>query len=139
MEIVFESTEDFNRSLARFSGPEQSIITDEVEGWVPLLLTEKGFRERRLHQFCQFNLRNNYGSSLYSFIVNYYLRVILTIDEDPLCDRLLVTLFDVVESREAAVAYKRVGDSIYRTLIETSLSPKSSGRVDYDITGSPIG
>lgn len=117
MNIVFESTDEFNRDIAKFSPPEQSIILQEVEHWLPLLLTNKEIRARRLHQFYRFNLKENYGSSLYSFIVNYYLRVILTIDEDPLFNRLSITLFKAIQSSEAATAYQQVGNSIYEKII----------------------
>ncbi|TVU54917.1 MAG: hypothetical protein EA414_04335 [Arthrospira sp. PLM2.Bin9] len=118
MDLVFESTDEFNQDLAKFSQEEQSIILKEVENSIPLLLTNFRLRNRRLHQFCQFPIKNNYGSSLYSFIVNYYLRVILTIDEDPLFNRLSITLFKAIESRHAPTAYRQVGNSIYEKIID---------------------
>ncbi|AMW29632.1 MULTISPECIES: hypothetical protein [Arthrospira] len=118
MDLVFESTDEFNQDLAKFTQEEQLIILKELEHWLPLLLTNSSLRSRRLHQFCQFHLKDNYRSSLYSFIVNYYLRVILTIDEDPLFNRLSITLFKAIESRHAATAYRQVGNSIYEKIID---------------------
>ncbi|MGL5083487.1 MAG: hypothetical protein ACRC8A_18560 [Microcoleaceae cyanobacterium] len=116
MEIVFESTGEFEQDLTTFSSAEQKVILDELHQASPLLLTQKLIQERRLHQFYQFSFTNDYGSSLYSFIVNYYIRVILAIDEDPIFEHTSITLFRVINihSQDVASAYKQVGELLYK-------------------------
>ncbi|VXD16113.1 conserved hypothetical protein [Planktothrix serta PCC 8927] len=118
MEIVFESSEEFEEDLKTYSEAEQSVILQQLHEYSPCLLEDKSCRERRLHQFYQFDLLGDYASSLYSFIVNYYLRVILTIDDDPLFDRTIITLFRVIDSQVAAQVYQQVGESIYTSFLQ---------------------
>lgn len=120
MDIVFESTDQFEQDLKIYSEAEQSLILQQLHENSLLLLTDKSCRERKLHQFSSFPFKENYGSSLYSFIVNYYLRVILTIDEDPLFDRVIITLFRVAESQNAARTYQQVGNSIYQSFLPSA-------------------
>lgn len=117
MEIIFESTDEFEQDLKTYSEAEQSIILEKLHESYPFLLTDKGYRERRLHQFYRFDLLEDYQSSLYSFIVNYYLRVLLTIDDDPLFNRTLITLYRVVDSQVSAQIYQEMGESIYRDFL----------------------
>lgn len=128
MEIIFESTEEFEQDLKTYSEAEQSIILQQLHEYSSFLLTNKGDPERRLHQFYQFDLLGDYASSLYSFIVNYYLRVILTIDDDPLFNRTLITLFRVVDSQVSAQVYQEVGSSIYQGFLpqKTIMEVKSN-------------
>lgn len=120
MEIIFESTEEFEEDLKTYSEAEQTLILQQLHEYSSVLLQDKGYRERRLHQFSQFNLLGDYASSLYSFIVNYYLRVILTIDDDPLFNRTIITLFRVVDSQVVATVYQQVGESIYQSFLQST-------------------
>ncbi|WP_071782606.1 hypothetical protein [Planktothrix agardhii] len=117
MEIIFESTEEFDADLKNHSEAEHDIIVQQLHEYSALLLEGKSDRERRLHQFHQFDGLEDYGSSLYSFIVNYYLRVILTVDNDPIFDRIIITLFRVVDSQFVAEIYQQVGESIYQSFL----------------------
>jgi hypothetical protein len=118
MEIIFESTEEFEADLRTYSQAEHDIIVQQLHEYSCLLLQDKGYEKRRLHQFCQFDLLGDYASSLYSFIVNYYLRVILTIDDDPIFGRTIITLFRVVDSQFVAQVYQQVGESIYQSFLQ---------------------
>ena len=120
MEIIFESTEEFEEDLKTYSEAEQTLILQQLHEYSSVLLQDKGYRERRLHQFYKFDLLGDYASSLYSFIVNYYLRVILTIDDDPLFNRTLITLFRVVDSQVVAPVYQQVGESIYQSFLQST-------------------
>lgn len=116
MDIVVESTETFNQDLAAFTEAERSIILEQIQRGIPLLFDDKNYQKRRLHQFYYFELPHDYGSSLYSFIVNYRLRVILTWDDDPIFERTLITLFRVTNSQNVAEVYRQVGEQIYRSI-----------------------
>ncbi|SKB11717.1 conserved hypothetical protein [Planktothrix sp. PCC 11201] len=117
MEIIFESTEEFEADLNTHSEAEHDIIVQQLHEYFALLLEDKRDRDKRIHQFYQFDFLEDYGSSLYSFIVNYYLRVILTIDDDPIFGRTIITLFRVVDSQVAAKVYQQVGESIYQSFL----------------------
>lgn len=135
MEIIFESTEEFEADLKTHSEAEHDIIVQQIHEYSALLLEDQRDQERRIHQFHQFDGLQDYGSSLYSFIVNYYLRVILTVDNDPLFDRIIITLFRVVDSQLAAQVYQQVGESIYQSF----LPPKPLTEVKSNhVTVTPI-
>ncbi len=84
-----------------------------------ILLTDKHslFEHENLAQLQTIKLTNDYDSSLYSLIINPKIRVILTIDDEPIFDRIIITLFRVVNSSEASEAYNSVVKSIYKDLI----------------------
>ncbi|NJO47464.1 MAG: hypothetical protein HC835_18655 [Oscillatoriales cyanobacterium RM2_1_1] len=119
MEITFESSSQFEQDLAKFNPPEQRLILDELHQASPLLLTQRLTQERRLHQFYEFKFTDGYESSLYSFIVNYYIRVILTLDQDPLFERNLITLLRVIniQHQNATSIYQEVGEALYKNVL----------------------
>jgi hypothetical protein len=65
------------------------------------------------------HLKNGLSPSLYSLRVGRDIRVILTIDDDPIFARMLVTLFRVVRRDELAQAYRSTANILYRGSIET--------------------
>lgn len=119
MDIVVESTEAFKQDLTAFSESEQSVILEQIQQGIPLLFEDQTFHQRRLHQFYTFNLPHDSASSLYSFIVNYRIRVVLTWDDDPIFQRTLITLFRVVESQTIAEVYQQVGEQIYQPIFKS--------------------
>ncbi|ERT05941.1 hypothetical protein M595_4074 [Lyngbya aestuarii BL J] len=119
MDIVVESTEAFKQDLTAFSESEQSVILEQIQQGIPLCFEDQTFKKRRLHQFYTFNLPHGSGSSLYSFIVNYRIRVVLTWDDDPIFERTLITLFRVVESQTIAEVYQQVGEQIYQPILKS--------------------
>ena len=119
MDIVVESTEAFKQDLTAFSESEQSVILEQIQQGIPLLFEDQTFKKRRLHQFYTFNLPHNSSSSLYSFIVNYRIRVVLTWDDDPIFERTLITLFRVVESQNIAEVYQQIGEQIYQPIFKS--------------------
>jgi hypothetical protein len=73
----------------------------------------------KLQQPLAIHLKDGLGPSLYSLRVGRDIRVILTIDDDPIFARMLVTLFRVVRRDELAQAYRSTAHLLYRDLIET--------------------
>ncbi|EDN65346.1 conserved hypothetical protein [Beggiatoa sp. PS] len=62
------------------------------------------------------NLINDYESTLYSLKVNESIRIILTVDEDPIFEQVIFTLFRVVKKSLASEAYHDVAQLIYTEL-----------------------
>ncbi len=119
MDILIQSTKEFEQDLEAFSKPEQSNIIDKMNQDFQILLNDKDFlfKDENLAQLQTIKLTNDYDSSLYSLRINPKIRVILTIDDDPIFDRIIITLFRVVNSSEASEAYNSVVKSIYKDLI----------------------
>ena len=62
---------------------------------------------------------NGYESSLYVLKVLEKLSVILTIDEDPIFDQFIVTLFRAVKQDKLNRAYQSVAELLYQELTHT--------------------
>ena len=124
MDILIQSTKEFEQDLEAFSKPEQSNIIEKMNQDFQILLNDKNslFEQKNLAQMQTIKLTNDYDSSLYSLRINPKIRVILTIDDDPIFDRIIITLFRVVKSSEASEAYNSVVKYIYKDLILLSKS-----------------
>ncbi|EAW37393.1 hypothetical protein [Lyngbya sp. PCC 8106] len=132
MDIVVESTEAFKQDLTAFSESEQSVILEQIQQGIPRLFEDQTFHQRRLHQFYTFNLPDHSASSLYSFIVNYRIRVVLTWDDDPIFERTLITLFRVVESQTIAEVYQQVGEQIYQPIFTSEILTLAKPVITHD-------
>ncbi|RKZ51641.1 MAG: hypothetical protein DRR16_00985 [Candidatus Parabeggiatoa sp. nov. 3] len=113
MEIVFESTQEFEKELARFSETERQVTIEQINQSAQLFLTEKSTLFRKLRRLHNVKLINDYESTLYSLKVTDSIRVILTIDEDPIFEQVIFTLFRVVRKSLASQAYEAVAALIY--------------------------
>ena len=60
---------------------------------------------------------NGYESSLYTLKVSSQLRLILSVDEDPIFVQVIFTLFRVVKHDDLDKAYKSVAQSLYQDLL----------------------
>jgi mRNA-degrading endonuclease RelE of RelBE toxin-antitoxin system len=121
MEIVFESTKDFEKELARFSESERKIIVDHLNQYAQLFLTDKPALFRKLRRLSPVKLINDYESTLYSLKVSDSIRIILTIDEDTIFEQVIFTLFRVVNKSLASQAYNEVTQLIYADFMVTQI------------------
>lgn len=65
---------------------------------------------------------NSYESSLYTLTVSPTLRVIWTVDEDPIFGQVIFTLFRVVKHDDLDRAYQSVADSLYQDMLHHNLA-----------------
>jgi hypothetical protein len=116
MDIFIESTEEFEGDLADFSQMQKADIIYEMNQVFQTLLKDPEllFKNLTLAQLRKIKLNHDYDSSLYSMKVQPEIRVILTIDDDPIFDRTLVTLFRVVKVEDALKAYNAVLEHLYQ-------------------------
>jgi len=110
---MFESTKDFEKELTTFSKSERATIINHINQYAQLFLTDKPALFRRLRRLHKLNLINDYESTLYSFKVSNSIRIILTVDEDPIFEQVIFTLFRVVRKTCALQAYDEIAESIY--------------------------
>ncbi len=116
MDIFIESTEEFERDLADFTQMQKANIIYEMNQIFQTFLKDPEllFKNLILAQLRKIKLNHDYDSSLYSMKVQPEIRVILTIDDDPIFDRTLVTLFRVVQAEDALKAYNSVLEHLYQ-------------------------
>lgn len=116
MEILIESTKEFEQDLAGFSQVNKDNIIEQINKICQLLLHEpETFFQNIAHsQLKKIKLDKDYDSSLYSLRLQPAIRLILTIDDDPIFDRKLITLFRIVKPEDVAKAYSSVAEILYQ-------------------------
>ncbi|MBN1618350.1 hypothetical protein JW887_03340 [Candidatus Dojkabacteria bacterium] len=116
MNVNFQITKKFENDLKKFGAQDKQIITESINKYCSLLPLN-GKRSRQFYQPHTIELTDNLDSSLYVLKVARHIRVILTIDEDPLFDQLMITLLRVVNTNEAEHAYTVVSQSLYQPIL----------------------
>ncbi|MBE9049263.1 hypothetical protein IQ243_02360 [Nostocales cyanobacterium LEGE 11386] len=114
MDILIESTKEFEQDLEKFSNTEKFKIIKKLNRYVELLSKEKNLIYQNSTQLREIRLNKNYDSSIYSLRINEKIRIILTIDDDPIFERTLITLFRAVKPEDAPKAYNSVAESLYQ-------------------------
>ncbi|MBD2345737.1 hypothetical protein [Anabaena subtropica] len=114
MEILIESTNDFEQDLNKFNNKEKFKIIKKLNRYVELLSKNINLLENQAFKLKDIKLNADYESSLYALIIDKNLRLIITIDDDPIFDVTVITLFRVVQTEDAAKAYASVAESLYQ-------------------------
>lgn len=116
MNTEFDITRRFEKDLKHFSKENKNRITDSINEYAPVFDTEQGDATHHIYQPCKIQLPEGLDSSLYVLRVTPQIRVLLTIEEDPLFDRKLVTLIRVVNHDKLDNAFNAVAESLYQSL-----------------------
>ena len=114
MDILIESTKDFEQDLEQFSNTEKFKIIKKLNRYVELLSVDTNLFYKNSTQLRNIRLNENYDSSIYSLKINEKIRIILTIDDDPIFDRTVITLFRAVKPEDAQQAYNSVAETLYQ-------------------------
>lgn len=116
MNTEFDITRGFEKDLKHFSKENKNRITDSINEYAPVFDAEQGDVTHHIYQPCKIQLPEGLDSSLYVLRVTPKIRVLLTIEDDPLFDRKLVTLIRVVNHDELDNAFNAVAQSLYQSL-----------------------
>ncbi|MDJ0675747.1 MAG: hypothetical protein QNJ36_10265 [Calothrix sp. MO_167.B42] len=119
MDILIESTKKFEKDLSKLSQAEREKVINKINDCADLFLTHKAGVYRKLHRLRLSlpSLANGYESSLYMLKVSQKLRVILTVDEDPIFGQIIFTLFRAIQHQDLDKAYKSVAESLYQDFL----------------------
>ena len=119
MDILIESTIVFEQDLSGLEADVNVAVMESVNNYVRLFPDQKQFAYDGLKRLPLRSQLNGYESSLYFLKVSEKLSVILTIDEDPIFDQFIVTLFRAVKHDKLNRAYQSVAESLYQELTGT--------------------
>ncbi|MBD2294184.1 hypothetical protein H6G06_11945 [Anabaena sphaerica FACHB-251] len=114
MDILIESTKDFEKDLERFTDTEKFRIIKEMNRNFELLSSENNSFYEHSEQLRNIKLNHDYDSTIYCLKINDDHRIILTIDDDPIFGCILITLFRIVNHENAQKAYNAVAEMIYQ-------------------------
>ncbi len=115
MKLKIKNNSSFTRKFKKLPETEQNQINLHIKKLANSFQNGKTYFNNHISQPYQFALKNNLDSSLYASKVSQDIRVILSIDEDPLFNNLEVNLFDIANKNEEETIFRRVGESIYRS------------------------
>lgn len=114
MDILIESTSGFEKDIARLSEGDKKIVIQKINDCACFLPTQKA---HLYHELLPLPTElNGYESSLYVLKTSQNLRVILTVDEDPIFGQTIFTLFRVIKDDEFDGVYKDLVASLYQDL-----------------------
>lgn len=117
MNIVIDSTKIFEKDLTKLDEHDRAKVIKKINECASFLSTQKTALYHQLHHLQLPSLPNGYESSLYILRVSLQLRVILAIDEDPIFDQVILTLFRVFKHDELEKVYKSIAESLYQEFL----------------------
>ena len=120
MELLIESTTQFETNLAQLTDKEKKSVIDNINNCIKRFSENKITVYNQLQQINDLSLKQNYESSLYVLEVADNLKVILTIDEDPIFSKTIFTLLQVVHPEDVKKVYQEVAAYLYQDLIATN-------------------
>ncbi len=126
IEIIFNSTQKFERDLENFESKERMEIVERVNMVAQAFVHDKNVFVRLARKPFAVELPNGYDSSLYAVRVVGDLRLILTIENDPLFDRVVVTLLRAVCNQNLREPWEETVKALYG---HSSLLPKTKMRL----------
>lgn len=121
MNLVFHSIETFEKDLQQFDTCLQEKIAQRVNEIAQAFIEDRRVFALQARKPYNLQLSNGFDSSLYSVVVEPDLRVILTVDDDPLFEQTIVTLLRVVKRPDLYNAYTAVAKSLYQNLNGTPI------------------
>jgi hypothetical protein len=114
VDILIQSTKDFEKDLENFNDTDKFKIIKEMNCYFEILSQNKMLFYQSSEQLRNIKLNHSYDSSIYAFKINDDQRIILTIDDDPIFDSTVITLFRLVKLADAQQAYNAVAELIYQ-------------------------
>lgn len=117
MDILIESTREFEKDLASFNEAEKAAVIQQINDCANLFQTQKADVYQKLRRLSLPLSLNSYESSLYTLQVTQKLKVILAVDEDPIFGQVIFTLFRAVQDNALHQAYQDVAKSLYQELL----------------------
>ena|SRR2546423_13313187 len=115
MELIFKATKQFEEGLRkRFNSTEREKITQRINKYCQLLLTDRAAFFRRVNQPTAIKLRDGLESSLYILRIDNKTRVILSVDDDPIFDQVIITLMAIYEHDGSSKVFDSIAKSLYR-------------------------
>jgi hypothetical protein len=116
MELAFDITESFNRDMLLLSASEKEVVKKQINLVSQSLLNgQTAFKENSSIPYI-FNLKGGLDSSLFLIRADKDHRIIAAVDDDPIFEKVSLTLFRIVDKKGAETVYREVGEDIYKKL-----------------------
>lgn len=116
MVIKFDITRPFEKDLKKLGAKEKDRVVAAIDRYAATFDTELDVSTQHVYRPHKINMPEGLDSSLYVLRASPQVRVILTIEEDPLFDQKIVTLFRVVRHDDMDRAFNSIAESLYQHL-----------------------
>lgn len=123
MELLFESTEAFERDLARLPEDRRYRLIEAINLACPLLACDEHGFFSKVYQPRAVRLNHGCCSSLYVMPVDEEDTILLTIDDDPIFGQIIITLLRVVQRADIETAYIQTARALYRHRLQDIEGP----------------
>ncbi len=110
--VLIESTETFEPELDQLSQAEKAIAIEKINECAAIFSEYQPGGYRNLQQIHLMSSLHEYDSSLHTLKISPTLGIVLTVDEDPIFDQVVLTLFRVVQSNHLPIAYHKIAESL---------------------------
>ncbi|MBD2485716.1 hypothetical protein [Planktothrix sp. FACHB-1365] len=116
MDILIESTQSFEEDIAKLDEKDRVAVIEKINHYASLFPDHKAAVYRQLRHLHLPSLPNGYESSLYELKVSPPWKLILAIDEDPIFEQIIFTLFRVFKrnSADPRKLYQSIAESLYQ-------------------------
>ena len=117
MNILIESTAIFEQDLRRLSQDRKNKIIGEINNFVNLISDGKFNGFHKLYCIPHILDLDEYDSYLYVLRVSGELEIVLAIDEDPIFNQTILSLFRLTDSIKITEVYQEITAHLYQDLI----------------------
>ena len=114
MEIKFDITRPFEKDLKKLGAQDRGRVAAAIDRYAATFDTKLDISTQHVYRHQKVIMPEGLDSSLYVLRVSPQLRVILTIEEDPLFGQKVVTLFRVVKHDDMGRAFNSIAESLYQ-------------------------
>jgi hypothetical protein len=122
-ELAFHITDDFERGLKNFSTAERDLIANEINSCCENLTGDRQIFYQNTYLPRLIRLERDFDSSLCVLRINPEIRIILSVDDDPIFGQIIVTLFRAVRRSDVDEAFNSVVETLYKGLLRDTPVP----------------
>lgn len=116
MNLEFLITESFDNDIKQLPAAQQNRIRNEINLVSGSLLNGRTcFMEKASIPYI-FNLKGGLESSLYTVKVGDEKKMVVAVDDDPIFNKVSLTMFRLVNDDDAEKVYKEVGEQLYKSI-----------------------
>ena len=121
MDLIFHSTESFEQDLQQFDDIARQKVITHLNDVAQAFIDDKKTFAKLARKPYPIEMLNGYDSSLYAVRIAPNFRAILTVDEDPLFNQVIVTLIRIVQSPFFKETYMNTAKILYQSLNGTDI------------------
>ncbi len=113
MDIAFLEDRRFAADSSRLSTADRKRVHATIEKLAKAAVLNRASFRKNVQQPHRIRLSHKLESTLFVARIGLKLRLLFTLDDDPLFDRIMVTLFRLVKTDDVDKAYHQVAQSLY--------------------------